>query len=135
MNTISSTQDKSLLRSALLGNSIFCFLSGLDFALFSGPVAKFLGLSSPTVIFVLGIILAGYALVVFSQSRMQPLNFSFAQLVIIADVLWVIGSALLIFTNLVAFTTTGKWTIAIIADIVLIFAITQFVGLRRIVHK
>jgi hypothetical protein len=58
MTTISSTQDKArLLSSALQGNSIFCFLSGLDFVLFSDPVARFLGLSSSTAILVLGIIL------------------------------------------------------------------------------
>ena len=136
MTTISSTQDKArLLSSALLGNSIFCFLSGMDFVLFSGPVATFLGLSSPTLILVLGIILVAYALVVFSQSRTQPLNLPFAQFVIVADALWVIGSAILVFTDLVAFTTAGRWAIAIIADIVLVFAILQFVGLRRITNQ
>lgn len=132
MTTISSTQYKSLLRSALLGNSIFCFLSGMDFVLFSGPIAKFLGVSSPSVILVLGILLTAYALVVFSQSRTQPVNLSFARFAIVADVLWVLGSAVLVFTDLVAFTTAGKWAIAIIADIVLVFAIAQYVGLRRI---
>ena len=135
MTTISSTQNKSLLRSALLGNSIFCFLSGLDFVLFSGPVSRFLGLDSPTVIFVLGIILVAYALVVISQSRAQTLNLPFARFVIIADVLWVIGSAVLVFTNLVAFTTAGKWSVAIVADIVLVFAIVQYIGLRRITNS
>jgi len=135
MTTISSTQNNSLLRHALLGNSIFCFLSGLDFVLFSGAVARFLGLSSPTVIFVLGIGLIAYALVVFSQSRRQPLNLSFARLAIIADVLWVLGSAVLIFTDPVAFTTAGKWSIVIVADIVLVFTILQFVGLRRIANS
>ena len=133
MTTISTTQDKAqLLRSALLGNSIFCFLSGLDFALFSRPVAKFLGLSSPIPIQVLGVGLVAYALVVYAQSRKQSLSLPFARFAIIANVLWVIGSAELIFTNLIPFTTPGKWAIAIIADIVLVFAITQFVGLRRI---
>jgi hypothetical protein len=28
-------------------------------------------------------------------------------------------------------TTAGKWFLAIIGDIVLLFAITQFIGLRR----
>lgn len=135
MTTLSSTQDKAqLLRSALLGNSIFCVLSGLDFALFSRPVADFLGLSSPTVILVLGVGLIAYALVVFIQARAQPLSLPFARFAIVADVLWVIGSAALIFTSMVAFTTAGKWAIAIIADIVLVFAILQYIGLRRITN-
>jgi hypothetical protein len=124
-----------LTGAGLLGNSIFCFLSGLDFVLFSGPIARFLGLSSSTLLLVLGIILVAYALVVYSQSRAQPLNLAFARYVIILDVLWVIGSAVLVFTNLVAFTIAGKWAIAIIADIVLVFAIVQFVGLRRITNS
>jgi hypothetical protein len=136
MTTISSTQDEArLLRSALLGNSIFSLLSGLDFVLFSRPVAAFLGLSSPIVILVLGVILIVYAYVVFSQARTQPLDQSFARFAIVADLLWVIGSAVLIFTDLVAFTTAGKWTIAIIADVVLVFAIAQYVGLRRITNR
>ena len=133
MTTISPTQDRSrLLRNALLGNSIFSLLSGLDFVLFSGPVAAFLGLSSPAVILVLGVILIAYAYVIFTQARAQALNRSFARFVIISDVLWVIGSAVLIFTGLVDLTTPGKWAIAIIADIVLLFAILQYIGLRRI---
>lgn len=132
MTTIPSTYNKSLLRSVLLGNSIFCFLSGLDFVLFSGPATGFLGLSSPSAILVLGVILVIYALVVFRQSRAQNLNLSFARFAIIADVLWVIGSTVLVFTNLVAFTIVGKWAIALVADIVLVFAILQFIGLRRI---
>jgi hypothetical protein len=136
MTTISNTQSKAqLLRSALLGNSIFCFLSGLDFALFARPVAEFLGLSSPTVILALGLGLMAYASALFIQARTQPLNLPFARFAIVADVLWVIGSAVLLFTSTVAFTMPGKWAIAIIADIVLVFAIAQFVGLRRIVNS
>lgn len=133
MTTVSSTQDKArLLRSALLGNSIFSFLSGLDLVLFSRPIAKFLGLSSPLVMLELGVALIAYAALVFSQSRRQPLSRSFAWFAIIADVLWVLGSAALIFTDAVAFTTAGKWGLAIVADIVLVFAALQYVGLRRI---
>ena len=136
MTTISSTQDKArLLRSALLGNSIFSLLSGLDFVLFSRPVATFLGLSSATVVLVMGVILIGYAYVIFRQGRIQLLNPSFAQFAIIADVLWVIGSAVLIFTDVAALTTAGKWAIAIIADVVLVFAVLQYVGLRRITNR
>lgn len=133
MTTISSTQDKDrLLRSALLGNSIFSFLSGLDLVLFSRPVATFLGLSSPIVILALGIVLMAFAYVVFTQARNRPLDRSFARFAIVADLLWVIGSAVLIFTDLMAITTAGKWAIAILADVVLVFAILQYVGLRRI---
>ncbi len=136
MTTISSTKNKAqLLRSAFLGNSIFCFLSGLDFVLFSRQVNEFLGLSSPEIILVLGVGLMAYALVVYTQSRKQPLNLRFARFAIMADLLWVVGSAVLIFSSTNTFTMAGKWAIAIIADIVLVFAIIQYIGLRRITNS
>ena len=55
----------------------------------------------------------------------------FAWEVIALDVLWVLGSVLLIFTDLVPLSIGGKWTVALIADIVALFAILQYVGLRR----
>jgi hypothetical protein len=44
-----------------------------------------------------------------------------AWLVIELDVLWVIGSLILVFTDLVPLTAAGKWTVAITADIVTVF--------------
>lgn len=126
-----STNNSSLLRNALYGNSIFCTTSGLAFALFSDPIAAFLGLSASWVILVLGIGLMLYGIEVFMFARKESISEGFAKFVIGADLAWVLGSAALIFTNLVAFTTPGKWGIAIVADIVLVFAIMQYVGLRR----
>lgn len=127
-----STNNSNLLRKALYGNSIFCALSGLDFAIFSKPISNFLGLSNSWVILVLGIILVLYGIEVFIFARKEKISEGFAKFVIVADIAWVIGSAILIFTNLIPFTTAGKWAIAIIADIVLVFAIVQYVGLKRL---
>jgi hypothetical protein len=126
-----STNNSSLLRNALYGNSIFCSTSGLAFALFSKPISAFLGLSASWIILVLGVGLLLYGLEVFWFARKDNISEGFAKFVIGADIAWVLGSALLVFTNLVAFTSPGKWAIAIIADIVLAFAIVQYVGLRR----
>ena len=129
-----STNNSSLLRNALYGNSIFCTTSGLAFTLFSGPIAAFLGLSVSWIILVLGIGLMLYGIEVFIFARKESISEGFAKLVIGADLAWVLGSAVLIFTNLVAFTPPGKWGIAIIADIVLAFAIVQYMGLRRMTN-
>jgi hypothetical protein len=132
--TLMSTNNSSLLRNALYGNSIFCSTSGLAFAVFSGPIADFLGLSASWIILVLGIGLLLYGLEVFWFARKDSINQGFAKFVISADIVWVLGSLSLIFTNLVAFTSPGKWAIAIIADIVLVFAIAQYIGLRRMIN-
>ncbi|HAV78130.1 MAG TPA: hypothetical protein DCX53_12345 [Anaerolineae bacterium] len=127
-----SANNSSLLRIALYGNSIFSFASGLAFVLFSEAIASFLGISASWIIFVIGAGLLLYGYQLYSSSKSEPVNMAFANIAVYADLVWVLGSAILIFTNLVNFTSPGKWGIAIIADIVLVFAILQYVGLRRI---
>lgn len=126
-----STNNSSLLRNALLGNSAFSFISGVAFVLFSRTIADFLGLPASWIILVLGIGLILYGIEIFLAARAEPVNKTLATFAIYADLAWVLGSAVLIFANLIDFTTAGKWAIAIIADIVLVFAILQYVGLRR----
>lgn len=79
----------------------------------------------------LGIGLLLYGIEVFIFAKKESISEGFVKFVISADLAWVLGSVVLIFTNLVTFTTAGKWAIAIIADIVLVFAILQYVGLHR----
>ncbi len=51
--------------------------------------------------------------------------------VIVLDVAWVAGSALILLFDLVPLTTAGRWTIALLAEVVALFAILQTIGLRR----
>jgi hypothetical protein len=127
-----STNNSSLLRNALFGNSAFSFASGVVCVLFSKGIANFLGLSATWIILALGVGLILYGIEIFLAARAEPVNKAFATFAVYADAAWVLGSAVLIFANLVDFTTTGKWAIAIIADIVLVFAILQYLGLRRL---
>jgi hypothetical protein len=53
-----------------------------------------------------------------------------AWIAVIMDAVWVAGSYVLIF--IVPFSVAGKWTIALIAELVLAFAILQCVGIRRV---
>ena len=127
-----TTNNSSLLRNMLFGNSAFSFLSGLAFVLFSGAIANFLGISATWIILALGIGLILYGIEIFIAARAEPVNRGIAKFAVYADLAWVLGSAVLIFANLVDFSTAGKWAIAIVADIVLVFAILQFIGLRRL---
>ena len=127
----SQSQSSTLLRRALLGNSIFSALSGLFFLLGAAPIATFLGLDMPMMISFLGVDLLVFAAIVYKVATASPINRTFASVIIALDVVWVIGSIALIFGNFIPLTTGGKWAIAIIADIVSLFAIAQYIGLRR----
>lgn len=122
----------SLLKNTLFSNSIFSFLSGVAFVLFARAIASFLGLSASWIVLALGIGLVVYGIELYLAVRAEPVNTGIAKFAVYADLVWVLGSAILIFANLVPLTTAGKWAIAIVADIVLVFAILQSVGLRRL---
>ncbi len=129
--SIAQSQPSSLLRRALLGNSIFSTLSGLFFLFDAAPIAAFLGLDMPMMIQVLGVNLLVFAVIVYKVATATPINRTLASIIIALDVAWVVGSIVLIFSNLLPLTTSGKWGIAIVADIVACFAIAQYIGLRR----
>jgi hypothetical protein len=46
------------------------------------------------------------------------------------DAVWVIGSYVLIVV--VPFSVGGKWVVALVAELVLAFAVVQWLGIRRI---
>lgn len=122
----------TLLRRTLQANEIFSAVSGLMFLFFSKQVAEFLGTPNSRVILFLGIGLllwAGFTAWVSMQSQLNP---TMVKLIIEGDLLWVVGSILLLIFAGGLFSTSGKWAIAIVGDIVALFAILQWVGLRRL---
>jgi hypothetical protein len=122
----------SFLRNALLSDSAVSGISGLAFVLFSKAIAGFVGLSTSWIILALGLGFIIYSVELFLAARSEPVNTRIARFAVYANLVWVLASAVLIFANLVPFTTAGKWAMAIVADVVLVFAILQYVGLRRL---
>jgi len=138
MSNTKSEDTGRFLRNALRANVIFSALSGLLLLFGTSSVAAFLGLEAAnanTILTVMGVGLllwAGYTFWVSSQS---PVNKWAVFSVIEGDVLWVIGSIILLFTGWVTFSTSGNWAVAIVADIVGLFAILQYWGWRRIQNQ
>lgn len=130
--TSSQTDNATLLRRALLGNAVFSGVSGLALALAAGPLASLMGLPSPLILIVVGLGVLGYAAIVFRISTRPSISRAEAIFTVIADSSWVVGSLVLLLTGWVSFTPTGKWLVAIAADIVAVFALMQFIGFRRL---
>jgi hypothetical protein len=124
-------ETKSFLQRALLGNAAFSGISGLLMFLAAGPISQFSGLDSPLILSIIGIVLLLYMPLLVWLANQSPVPNWMAWAVIELDLLWVIGSLILIFTSLVPLTTGGKWAIVITADIVTVFAFLQYIGLRR----
>ena len=124
-------EKKSFLQRAILGNAAFSGLSGLLLVLATNPIGQFLGLGNTLILTIVGIGLLLYLPFLLWLANQSPVPPWMAWVVIELDVLWVIGSLILIFTSLVPLTTGGKWAVAITADIVTVFAILQYFGLRH----
>jgi hypothetical protein len=126
------TNNSSLLKNALLIDSVVSFISGMAFLLFSRAIAGFLGLSASWIILVVGIIAIVYSIEVYLAARAEPVHMGIARFAAYGNLIGAFGIAVLVFANIMPLTTAGKWAIALIADAVLVLAIFQHVGLRRL---
>lgn len=118
------------LRKALMGNALFSTLSGLTILFAQGWVLRILGLTSNVNLLILGVGLIVFAVTLVVNARRQQVKRSDAWIAVLMDLAWVLGSYILIF--IVPFSTEGKWVVGVVAELVLVFAVLQFVGIRRI---
>jgi hypothetical protein len=126
------TNNSSLIKNALFADSVISFLAGIACLFFSKAIASFLGLSASWIIFVFGVVAIVYGIEVYLAARAEPVNRGIARFAAYGNLVGALGIAALIFANLVPFTIAGKWVIAIAADLVLVLAIFQHIGLRRL---
>jgi len=118
-----------LLRNALRGNAAFSILSGLAFALGAGPLAGAIGLGDARILAVVGVqLLAFAALLVFVASR-ETIHLPTATAIVCADLAWVAGTVPVV--TLDVLNRAGAIAAVAVADVVLVFAILQLVGVRR----
>lgn len=124
------TSNSTLLRRALLGNSAFSAVSGVALIAGAQPIATFLGLHAPFVLAGTGVVLMLYAASLYRTATQNPIDAREALLAVGLDVAWVIGSALILLGGWLPLTGEGRWTVAIVAEVVAIFAVLQYYGVR-----
>jgi hypothetical protein len=94
-------------------------------------LAAFIGVQEPLVFTVLGVVLILFALDLIWIAAREFIDRRFVWAVIILDVAWVAGSLIILLLDLVPLTVAGRWTIILLAEVVAVFAILQYIGLRR----
>lgn len=130
---------RELAHISLALNSAFSALTGIISLTLAGPLTDAL-FSTPEGWAVwalrgLGIGLLLFSLRLFFLSRNTKLSSGDVMRVVIADILWVIISAVLLLGFSHAFTDLGVLTVTLIAAIVGLFALGQYVGATRIVAE
>ena len=126
----SNKERQQLLRMALMGNALFSTISALTLILAGQWVVRLLGLPEAVNLITMGISLLVFAVTLAVFARKKPIKVSDAWIAVVLDLAWVIGSYPLPFV--VPFSTTGKWIVGIVAEVVLLFALMQWLGIRRI---
>jgi len=125
------TSDKQkLLRRALQGNALFSVISGALVLAINRTLVEFLGLPSSASLTPLGIGLLVYAGWLLWNARREKIRIVDAWMAVALDMVWVVGSYALLFA--VRFSSSGKWVVALVAEAVLVFAVLQWLGLRRV---
>jgi len=122
---------QSLLHTVLRLNAAFSGVFGLIFVLFPGFISDWLGIPSTTVLIITGVLLVGWEIYVLQLVRQSQIEPSGVWTVIFGDLAWVLGSIALLIGGWLPLTKPGIWFVAVIADIVLVFAVVQSLGLRH----
>lgn len=129
MNEQTSDKQK-LLRRALQGNGLFSVISGVIILATNRTLVEFLGLPSNASLAALGIGLLGYASWLLWTAGREKIKTVHAWIAVLLDMVWVAGSYALLFA--VRFSSGGKWALGLVAEVVFLFGVLQWLGLRRI---
>lgn len=121
-----------LLRRAMRANALFSGLSGLVSLGMARPLAEFTGLETAAVFVGLGIVLILFAVDLWWLAGRERLNPRFGQMAVILDLLWVAGSWAIVLSGWPPLTVAGKWLVALLAELVFVFAVVQAYGLYRL---
>ena len=133
MNRHLTTDDPStLLRRALVANALFSAASGAILALGARPVASFLGVDAFLFLTGTGVMLLLYAVGLYYVATQPTVNHTAAWLAVALDLVWVAGSAAILLGGSLPLTNGGKWAVGIVAEVVFLFAVFQYLGVRRL---
>ena len=118
------------LRMSLRANAFFSTFSGLAFVFASGRIADFLGDLPASLVLGVGVQLLVFAAALAWLSSQMNISTALTLAVIAADCLWVFATGVVGYADL--FTQGGDILLVAPADVVLVLAILQSMGVRRL---
>ena len=125
------TAQPQLLRYALLSDSIISAISGVICILYAELLGTIMGFQAPAIFIALGLVAFAYAATLFYVTRHSPINRRIAWMASILNLVGALTFTVILLIGAPPFTDAGKWIIAIVADVVGILGLAQFLGLRQ----
>jgi hypothetical protein len=122
----------SLLTKVLRADGVFALVSGVILILAAGPIADLIELGYPLILVLDGMLFLGYGALLLYYAGREPENRRIARIAIVLNALWAIGSFAGVIFGWFPVNSAGNWAIILAAEAVAIFAILEFVALRRL---
>jgi hypothetical protein len=127
-------RNEKLLRHTLRGNGIFTILSAVAAIAAARPLADFIGLQGPIPLIIMGGVLLAHGAILWWGSSQAAIPRWLAWYAIAGDAGWIAATIVLLVADPWNFSTRGRWLLALSGDMVAVFAILQYIGLRRLNH-
>ena len=121
-------QNQKMLKNALKSNAGFSILSGLALIVFNATFQSLF--QTQLQLWIVGLILLLFAGQVLNLALKSTLPQKEVKAIIVMDILWVVGSAILLL-SVPQMPTAGRWIIALVALFVADFAVFQYLGMRK----
>jgi hypothetical protein len=129
---MNSNDPSMFLRVSLRANATFSAISGSVFTFAGAGLAEFLGVAPAELVISVGINLLGFAAALLWVSMRAEIPLVWARIIIGLDVAWVVGTAVAVFAGV--FSSEGATAAVAVANLVLAFAVLQWIGVRRVVR-
>ena len=113
------------LSLALKINATFSVINGMAMLFFHNQIAAFMNFGYPKIILAIGVVLLGFATLVYKTATAEIISEKMVKSIIVQDWLWVIGSVLIIAFQAFDINRIGFIIIGVVALIVADFAIFQ----------
>ena len=129
---IQEKQRITFLTKVLRADGVFALLSGFLLLVGRQIIADLIELESPIFLAVDGLVFMAYGLMLLYFAGRGSNSRRIGQIAIVLNLLFVAGVYAGLLLNLFPVSTTGKWVFALVAEVVLIFAVLEYIGLRRL---
>ncbi|PIQ61999.1 MAG: hypothetical protein COV99_07675 [Bacteroidetes bacterium CG12_big_fil_rev_8_21_14_0_65_60_17] len=123
------------LRTALRSNAAFSALCGVISLVQAEALSAWMGGFDPWILRALGPGLLLFAAILYMETRRSRPVPASALAISLADLVWVIGSVIVLIAAPDALSSGGTWTVLLVALVVLVFATWQLVGLRGLTRN
>ena len=131
MATQTLSSNTQTAQRASQADGLLCAVSGAVFTLGAGAISTLAGFESPAFLLILGIGLLVYGLGILYMAKRQPVDRRLPMALLLGNISWIIASILFLIADPFTLSNEGRWLTIILADIVGVMAIWQFVALRR----